>query len=151
MRDFPRRTETDLYLWVSEHRAALEQELGWEVEPEAAAADLAAQASPLPGRVAARVGEKLLDAVTPDELETGPTPGEWRTAYLAARQEERLFADILVPVGGEEIGWQALEQALEVARREGSRLHGLHVVALEAQRDGKEALAVQAEFGSFDA
>ncbi|NIU60738.1 MAG: universal stress protein, partial [Pseudomonas stutzeri] len=57
-----------------------------------------------------------------------------------------MFADILVPVSGEEMGWQALEQALEVARREGARLRGLHVVPSEAQRDSEEAQAVQAEF-----
>ncbi|NIU60739.1 MAG: universal stress protein, partial [Pseudomonas stutzeri] len=56
LRDFPGRTETDLYLWLSEHRAALEQALGWEIEPEAAATDLAAQFSPRPQRVVARVG-----------------------------------------------------------------------------------------------
>jgi len=146
LRDFPGRTESDLYLWISEHRAALEQELGWQIEPEVAAADLAAQSSPRPGRVVARVGEKILDAVTPDELEAGPTPGEWRTAHLAARQDERLFADILVPVSGEEIGWRALEQALKIAEREGARLHGLHVVPSKAQKDSEATGAVQAEF-----
>jgi hypothetical protein len=41
LRDFPDRTETDVYLWVSRRRAALEERLGWEVRPEAAASDLA--------------------------------------------------------------------------------------------------------------
>jgi len=146
LRDFPGRTETDLYLWVSQHRAALEQELGWEIEPGAAAADLAAQSSPRPERIVARLVAKVRDTVMPDELGIGPTPGEWRTAHLATRQEDRLFTDILVPVSGEEIGWHALEQALELSRREGSRLHGLHVVTSEAQKDSEEARAVQAEF-----
>ena len=146
LRDFPGRTETDLYLWVSEHRAGLEQELGWEIDPEAAADDLATRFSPRPRRVAARVSEKLLDAVTPDEIEAGPPPGQWRKERLAARQHDRLFADILVAVNGEESGWHALEQALEVAQREGARLHGLHVVPSETQRDSEAAQAVQAEF-----
>jgi len=146
LRDFPGRTETDLYLWVSEHRAALERALGWEIEPEAAAADLAARFSPRPQRVVARVGEKMLDAVTPAGFEAGPPPGQWRREQLAARQDDRLFADILVPVSGEEIGWFALEQALEVARREGARLRGLYVVPSEAQKDSEEAQAVQAKF-----
>lgn len=146
LRDFPGRTETDLYLWVSEHRAALGQELGWEVEHGAAVTDLVAQSSPRPGRVAARLVAKVLDAVTPDEFETGPTPGEWRTEHLVTRQEDRLFADILVPVSGEEVGWNALEQAIEVSQREGSRLHGLHVALSEAQKDSEEAQVVQAEF-----
>jgi nucleotide-binding universal stress UspA family protein len=146
LRDFPGRTETDLYLWLSEHRAELEQALGWEIESEAAATDLAAQFSPRPQRVVARVGEKILDAVMPDGLKAGPPPGQWRGGQLEACQYDRLFADILVPVSGEEMSWQALEQSLEVARREGARLRGLHVVSSEAQRDGEEAQAVRAEF-----
>jgi nucleotide-binding universal stress UspA family protein len=147
LRDFPERTETDLYLWVSEHRAALEERLGWEIKPEAAATSLALQSSPRPERLAARIGEKLLDLVVPDELEDGPSPGEWRKEHESSReQESHLFADILVPLNGTESGWQALEQALGVARREAGRLLGLHVVSSEAQRKGGKARAVQAEF-----
>jgi len=51
-----------------------------------------------------------------------------------------------VAVNGEETGWFALAQALEVARREGAQLHGLHVVPSETQRNSEEAQAVQAEF-----
>ena len=146
LRDFPGRTETDLYLWLSEHRAELEQELGWQISHEEAAADLTAQFSPRPGRVVARVSEKLLGAVMPYELEAGPPPGEWRKEHLAARRDDRLFANILVAINGEEAGWHAMDQALEVARREGARLHGLHVVPSETQRESEEARAVQAEF-----
>lgn len=40
LRHFPGRTETDLYLWLSQHRAELEKALGWHIHPEAAALDL---------------------------------------------------------------------------------------------------------------
>jgi nucleotide-binding universal stress UspA family protein len=146
LRDFPGRTETDLYLWTSEHRATLMQELGWEIDPKVAATDLSVQLSPRPQRVAARVGGKVMDAVMPDELEAGPPPGQWRKEHVTARQDDRLFADILVAVNGEESGWYALEYTLEIARREGARLHGLHVTPLEAKEKGQEVQAVQAEF-----
>jgi len=146
LRDFPDRTETDLYLWVSEHRAELKEELGWEIEPEAAVADLAAQFSPKLKRVAARVGEKVLDAVTPDELEAGPPPGEWRREILATRRTDQMFADLVVAINGAEAGWCALEHALFVARHEGARVHGLHVAASEAQRENEEAQTIRAEF-----
>ncbi len=146
LRDFPDRTETDLYLWLSEHRAELEEELGWEISTEDAAADLAAQFGSRRQHLIARVSERLLDAVTPDELEGGPSPGQWREERLAARRDDRLFADVLVAVNGQETGWRALEQALEVARREGARLRGLHVTPSEEQRESEEARAVQAEF-----
>jgi nucleotide-binding universal stress UspA family protein len=146
LRDFPGRTEADLYLWLAEHRAALEEELGWEIKPEEAAVDLAAQFSPRPQRVVARVGERILDAITPDELEAGPPPGQWRQERAADHHADRLFADLLVAINGEETGWAALDQALLVARREGAQLHGLHVVSSEAAREDREGQAVQAEF-----
>ncbi|MEJ5225977.1 MAG: hypothetical protein WHV44_16075, partial [Anaerolineales bacterium] len=43
LRWFPGRTETDLYLWLSENRAALEADLGWHIRPETAISALAAQ------------------------------------------------------------------------------------------------------------
>jgi nucleotide-binding universal stress UspA family protein len=146
LRDFPERTETDLYLWISEHRAALENAFGWEVETDVAAADLAAQFSPKPQRVVARVSEKIRDAIVPDELENGAPPGSWREEHVASREEEHLFAGVLVPVSGEEIGWHALDQALEVAHREKARLRGLHIVPTAAEVESDEAQAVKAEF-----
>jgi nucleotide-binding universal stress UspA family protein len=146
LRDFPGRTETDLYLWVSEHRAALEKVLQWEIEPGEAASDLAARFGSQPRRSVARLGGRILEAVTPDELEDGPSPGQWRTDRLATRHGDCLFADVLVPISDQEVAWHALEQALELARREGSRLRGLHVVPAEAQRESDQIKAIQEQF-----
>ncbi len=146
LRDFPGRTETDLYLWVAEHRADLEGELGWEIQPETAVIDLSARFSPKPRRVVARMSEKFLDAVTPDEVEAGPPPGQWRKERLATRQTDQMFADVLVAVNGEESGWCALEHALFVAQHEKARVHGLHVVSSKAQKESTETQAMHAEF-----
>ncbi len=150
LHDFPGRTETDLYLWISEYHSELEQSLGWEVDRATAAADLVTRFSNRPQRLAARVGEKIWDAVVPDRLEPGPPPGRWRREQGWANEEaspqQRLFMDILVPVSGRNTSWYALEQALEIARREGGRLLGLHVVPAVEQRESPEAQAVQAEF-----
>ncbi len=146
LRDFPGRTEADLYLWVAEHRAALEEELGWEVRPEAVAADLATQFSLTPKRIVARIVERIRGAVVPDELGAGPPPGQWRREHLAARRDDRLFADVLVAITGDEAGWRALDQALVVARREEGRVQGLYVASSKARAEGKKARAMQAEF-----
>lgn len=148
LQEFPGRTETDLYLWIGEHRAALAEELGWEVEPELIAAGLAAEMN---GRawlpeVVSRVGERLLGAVLPVELNAGPPPGEWRRNRLEVRRDDRLFLEILVPVSGEAVGWNAAEQAIVVAQREGGRLRGLHVVPSAEQATSEAALAVRDEF-----
>ncbi len=140
------RTETDLYLWLSQHQLALEQELGLEVRPESVAANLAHRFSPKPGRLAARLGRKILDVMTPDELETGLPPGQWRKEHLAVRPGGRLFADILVGVSGEEAGWHALDQALEIAAREQAVLHGFHATPSEEALTGDKAQNVQLEF-----
>jgi nucleotide-binding universal stress UspA family protein len=140
LRDFPGRTETDLYLWLAEHRAELEQRLGWEITPERAAEDLSARKlSP------ARAGEQMLEMVLPDGLTPAPPPGVWRQGR-APRHDLWLFDEILVPINGEPAGWEALEQAILIARREQARLYGLHVVRDEAQLSGAAAHAVREAF-----
>jgi len=127
LRWFPGRTATDLYLWVSEHRQALQWELGWEIRPEAALTDLAAKES-------ARAESQEA------------APGSWRQARLVDRYTDRLFMDILVPLSGTPESWRALEQALVIAQREEAHLHGLHIVDAEAQSRSPEALALQSRF-----
>ena len=133
LRDFPGRTETDLYVWISEHQAELEEALGWEIKTETATADLVEQFSPRTQRRLARLTSRLVDALTPDELEGGPAPGTWRRERLALHHDDCLFADILVLVSGQEDGWDAVAQAIEIACREEARLLGLHVVRSAAE------------------
>ena len=144
LHEFPGRTETDLYLWIVQHHAALEQALGWQLDPKAALSDLTSQHSPR--RAVARLGGRLLDAVVPDALENGPPPGAWRHERRVNSYTERLVSDLLVAINGEEAGWYALEQALVVARREDARLAGLHVVPNAGARKSPAAEAVRAEF-----
>lgn len=125
LRGFPGRTETDVYLWVSEHRAELEEALGWNIRPQAAIADLAAR----------QHADGEARAV-----------GGWRKSKFADRYIDRLFRDILVALSGEPESWQALDQALLLARREGATVHGLHVLSAEAASDSESARAVQDQF-----
>jgi len=146
LRGFPKRTETDLYLWISEHRAALEEELGWKINPEAVYNELASQINPETGNVISRFGEKLFEAISSGMFESGPRAGQWRKEALLGRRPDRLFSDILVPLSGEDVGWFALEQANILAAREEARLHGLHVVPTEDLKDSQETRALQLEF-----
>ena len=146
LREFPERTVTDLFLWVYEHRNTLEKALGWDIEPEEAASDLAERYSPGVLRKISRMWEKIFDKVTPDELESGPAPGEWRKKRVAARRENRLFTEILIPISGTVQSWNAFEQALIMAQREEGRLRGLHVIPADSEMDTERARTVQAEF-----
>lgn len=146
LHDFPNRTETDLYIWIAEHRAAIAQELGWQVAPNAAISDLASQHSDRPLRKVAQLGGRLWSAVVPEALEDGPAPGVWRQNLRASSYADHMMADLLVAISGEPAGWQALDQALLIAQREQARIAGLHVVPTVAARDGAGALAVRAEF-----
>ncbi len=125
LRWFPNRTEADLYLWLSEHRAALQAELGWEIPP-AAAADQA-------------VRQKL-------GAESTSETGAWRKSRLLDRYTETLFQNILVSVSGEPEGWAALHQAVEIARREGANLLGLHVYSESKPISAQEQEELQAQF-----
>ncbi len=145
LRDFPNRTETDLYLWVSKHRHTLEKELGWKIEPGALTASLLTDyqtASVANGHV----GEKILDVLIPSELDPGPPPGQWRQERQSIRHGEHLFKDVLVAIAGDASGWRALEQALVVSGHESAHLHGLHVLASENAKKLDRAQTLQAEF-----
>jgi nucleotide-binding universal stress UspA family protein len=140
---FPGRTETDLYLWLAEHRESLRESLGWDIPTATAAADLADHFSPRPARVITRVGEKLLETLTPAPLLSGPRPGTWRATRQGA---DCLFHHILVALNGQESGWVALDQALEFARREDGHLYGLHVVPSEAHKETRAVLDLEETF-----
>lgn len=122
LRWFPGRTITDLYIWISENRAALEKELGWEIQSETAATDL------------------ILEKSVKSE------PGSWRKARTMSRYTDRLFADILVPLSGYSECWDALDQAIIIAQREDAKLHGLHVAETRAGAESPGAMEVKARF-----
>ncbi len=143
MRHFPDCTEADLYILLLRRRAELHKLLGWQVDTETAVASLAA---PTPS-----IGQRLRDVVVPEELEDGPTPGQWRQRRwdprdTASRQGEGLFRAILAPVRGSHADWQMLDAAIELAQRENGRLLGLHVVKNKAETAGVLAQKVAASF-----
>jgi nucleotide-binding universal stress UspA family protein len=130
MRWFPDRTVTDLYIWMSEHREELEKELGWNIRPEAAAEVVAQKKNRRAGSTETKVGS-------------------WRKARLLNRYAEHLFRDILVPLGRDPENWQALEQALQIARREHANIHGLHIVDKQRQLNDEELAALQNQFNKI--
>lgn len=149
LHNFPGRTETDLYLWISEHRAALEEQLGWKIHPGSAAIDLAMKQAPQPVNLAARLGGSILhvlDNLTLRKLESGPPTGQWRRETLTLHSSDRLFQEILVAINGTPTGWAALDQALVIAEREGAILQGLHVVPDDERKESDAAQAVRSEF-----
>lgn len=145
LREFPGRTEADLYVWIAQHLADLEDALGWHVRPEAAAADLAERTGQTLEKVASRVTDRLLRLLRPATFDPGPAPGEWRQEVLATRRGDQFALDILVALSGEELSWSALEQATLVAQREGARILGLHVIREQEGHESRVA-DIQAEF-----
>jgi hypothetical protein len=129
LRGFPNRTETDLYLWISEHQAHLRNELGWQVRPEVATADLATRFRQQSGSRLARTGKKIgrsiLNLVVPPGAKAAPRSQSWSQEKVAARYSDRLFADLLVILLEGYENRATLEQALIVAGRDNGRLHGL--------------------------
>lgn len=128
LRDFPGRTETDLYIWISEHRAALQEKLKMDIRADEAAADFSSRFGARLARVVDRLRARISGALTPDELAAGPAPGYWRRDRLEARGGLPLFEEVLVPLSGDREQWRALDQACVVAEREGSIVYGLRVL-----------------------
>ncbi len=127
LRWFPDRTITDFYLWVTEHRDAIQKELGWTLPTETVA-----------------------DALVKKTMRTSKRQetGSWRRAKLLERYTEPLFKDILVPLRVGNAGWQAMEQALDIARREGASIRGLHVEDSKEKFDSPENQELQERFSA---
>lgn len=145
LRGFPGRTEADLYAWISQHHAQVEEALGWEVKPQAAAVDLEAQARFGGHRNLLRAGGMLLTGKIPKRTEKTKPPERWREGPF---EGFGFPLDVLVALSGEPESWTALEQAQIIARREGARLLGLHIVGSKDQLESEQALAVKTGYES---
>jgi nucleotide-binding universal stress UspA family protein len=119
---FPNRTITDLYIWISENRAELEKELGWDIKSDIAVTDLIVERS------------------------VKSEPGSWRKARTARRYTDRLFEDILIPLSGFAESWDALDQAIIISQRENAKIHGLHVVDVIDDVDCDDAIGIKLRF-----
>src|SRR5690606_14296687 len=107
---FPGRTETDLYLFLSEHRGELEREFGWSLEGQQLAEGLSAGTQvDIGGRFA-----QLLEAVA---------RGTPVTTALAG-----LIDAVLVVIASENDA-SAMSNALDFAQAEGATLLGLRLGA----------------------
>lgn len=105
---FPGRTITDLYLWISEYRVELENELGWKMQAD-------------------KVIEEMVFNSNQEGQQNLRETGAWRKNRLVERFTDNLFKDILIPIEKVKDSEDLLQQAIGLAKWENARLHGLHV------------------------
>jgi nucleotide-binding universal stress UspA family protein/uncharacterized ParB-like nuclease family protein len=155
LKNFPGRTEADLYLWIEEHKSSLENDLGWKIADEAVARDLSKRFGLNIFLQIRRMVEKISDLLTPDELENGPEPGEWRLEHgwddnrrqlASCSQDIYLFDRIMVAMGKNPQGWNAFDMSVEIAKREGAWLAGLHVVRTIYEETAQKTRQLQSQF-----
>lgn len=121
--EFPKRTETDLYIWVLDHQSYLQEQLGWLIRPEKAASDLLHQQSGRFLKVIQRWFRNVGNRLSPRQANSGFIPDDQRSDN--GNNHQTLFADILVAISGSPESWIALEQAVKIAEMEGSDVRGL--------------------------
>ncbi|HLE73005.1 MAG TPA: universal stress protein [Anaerolineales bacterium] len=127
LRDFPNRTETDIYLWLMKHRADLTRQLGWDLGTEEAAAYLWNRLYTKPRRSWERFRRWLARVIPIRVLRMKPKPTEWRLDRGDIGEWQTLFPRILVPISREDSSWTAVDQAIFVAHKEHAELRGVHV------------------------
>ncbi len=148
MRDFPDRTETDLYVWILRHQEKLEQDFGWKLEPTVVATDIADRHGSNPTQIISRLVEKIQTQLVPDVIKTGPRPGRFRARQekIHAHDPAHLFTHLLIPLNGEEDSWQALNFGLRLAWREEAHLLGLHIVPNKEDQESANVHTIQKRF-----
>lgn len=141
MRDFPEHTEADMYVLLAEHRAELENVLGWDVDAGMAVTDM--QRKKKPGAALSR----FLESMVPDELEFGPAAGQWRQERVSQRSLSRLFEETLVAISGQPEDWRVLDQAILMMQHENGRLYGVYVSDADDEEAAEETVApIRTEF-----
>ncbi len=121
MRRFPERTETDIYVLLTERREELEDALGWHLDPEIVVPELIEKQPERP------LLSRMLDTVAPG-LDDGPAPGGFRQRQVALHRENHLFENILVVLEGIPDDQKMLEQVIHLTRGDHDHILGLHVV-----------------------
>lgn len=127
LQSLPDRTETDLYVWLAEHRVTLESALEWSMDTQEVAADLAGKFGVRGRQVLSRMWNAASNLLVPASLRSGTRIGKWRKSSVATRDTLQLFSKILVGVSGYEQAWPALDTALLFAKHESAELRGLHI------------------------
>lgn len=139
LRRFPGRTETDLYVWLAVHRAALEHCLDWEMGAETAVARLSHRPDLLPETPRRRAStwfRAILGHIARRRRQDSDL--SWVEGRMLDRYSGRLFGDLLLPLHAVQPGKNTLDGALLLAEREQAHLHALHL------GEAQETEAIQA-------
>jgi len=145
LQEYPERTETDLFLWVYRHRAALIEALGWEITPDNVVKNLTNQTGSRLTNLREKSRLMFQKVIHPFLAPSGPPPGTWREEK-AKIPKGRFFDNVLVIIDGTQSGWQALSQAIKIAVLEGSQLFGLHITHNKDQVLSTQDDIIRAEF-----
>lgn len=145
MRRFPRRSETDIYVLLSNRREQLEQDLQWNLllEDIPTLIDDASLIEPSGDSIS--YVSKLVDSIMPEALD-GVKVGGWRTQQLAMERTERLFSDLLVMFEGIDEDWDLLEIAIRLGAKDHDRILGLCIVDQVDQMERTFVREMQARF-----
>ncbi|MFC1997845.1 universal stress protein [Chloroflexota bacterium] len=148
LRDFPNRTETDLYGWILQHQERIRKDLGWNLEPTVIATDITDRHSNSLSKVITRVTNSIKVSVVPVIFRTGPPPGTFRARQekIHAHDLAHLFTHMLVPISGENDSWQALELGLRLAWREEAHLLGLHIIPNKDDQHSTNVESIRQKF-----
>jgi len=140
LKDFPNRTETDLYIWMLEYRSELESELGWKIDTDMAAVTIRERFAKSTRFNLRRFWYWMLDKLIPEPLEFGPKTGTWRNkrGSHARMKDLSFFRNILIAMQDNDISRETFEQTIWIAKQEGARVSALHIVESEEEKDTSE-------------
>ena len=145
LKNFPNRTEADLFVWVLNHQALLSKQTGWRVRADAALRDLTEKVPA--GGLSARIRNAVLDTF-PLFNASSPAAGQWRIEHQL--RPGRMFEEILVPListSGETSSWPVLTCAFQIAQHEQAQVYGLYLSP--KKRSGETQQNLQNHFNAL--
>ena len=144
LKNYPDRTVTDLFLFISENQAELEKQLGWSVTTDRAISSLFNELPNSLHKWQSHLLRNIERTLFKGKLSTGLPAGDWRQTASAIFPQDAIIHDILVPIDGEQGGWVAVEQAKQIAEKEKATVHAIHVINPEG--DGEDPTQLETSY-----
>jgi nucleotide-binding universal stress UspA family protein len=129
-----------MYLLLSERRAELEEDLGWQVEMETGVSDLITAQKEPRGLI-----ERAVHSLSPLPA-SEPASGLWRQQQLARQRYHHLFKHILIELDGSDENWLLFDNFLQSSYFDQDHILGLHVVPDKAALENEDVRRMRARF-----
>ncbi len=127
LRGFPDKTETELYLWIENHKTELTKEFGDQLRTAAVAWNIQEQYDIRKTNLLKRLWKNIYIWLTPDMSDWGVRTGDWRKEFIQ-NDPSPFIRRMMIAVADLETDKDYLRSAIQFSKKYGAWVGIVHVV-----------------------